>query len=357
MKNIRQIGFLLRQSMSYRRYLYWMIFILLVFLFIFSICSRGIHKDFLTNFSEDSNTSDNYFESLVVSLKYDDKEKYLVVGHESGKIDIWDAKKALSKREIKAHEHRANLIAFTSDGNSFFSNSYFETSTKLWSAKTGELLHSIPDTRGPVCATPSENIYLIANNEHIRFFDNERKLLFPEKYVSDGVVTAIAADNASEQIAIGTASGSIEIWQFSENKEEPSLRKISSVKPYDIGNWIVGLQFSSNGKNLYSVARSGSIDEWTVSTFEKRRSIGTVLKHIHSVAFLQASELLALGGTVDSVGVGASFVEVISLPTEISRMYIANTKLTVVEFIPPLALLIAAQYKSTKAFFFPPKPG
>ncbi|MGZ5008581.1 MAG: WD40 repeat domain-containing protein [Methylobacter sp.] len=349
--------FPLRQFKPYRRYFYWMIFILLISLSLLSIYSKGIHKDFLTNFSEDSKTSDNYFESLVVNLKYDDKEKYLVVGHESGKIDIWDAKEALSKREIKAHEHRANLITFTSDGNSFFSNSYFETSTKLWSAKTGELLHLIPDTRGPVCATPNENIYLIANNEYIRFFDNERKLLLPEKYVLGGVVTAMATDIASELIAIGTASGSIEVWQFSENKEKLSIRKISSVKPYDTGNWIVGLQFSSNGKNLYSVARSGSIDEWTIKTFEKRRSIGTPLKHINSVAFLQASELLALGGTVDNVGVGDSFVEVISLSTEKSSIYIANTKLTIVEFIPPLAKLIASQYKSTKVLSLPPSPG
>lgn len=148
-------------------------------LLVISGCTSSIHKDFMTNLIRDSRSNDGSFKNLIVSMSYDDKGKYLVVGHESGNIDIWDAKEPRSKREIKAHDYRANWITFTSDGNSFFSNSYFEKSTKLWSAKTGELLHSIPDTRGPVSTTSDESLYLVGQSSQIRIFDMGKRYCCP----------------------------------------------------------------------------------------------------------------------------------------------------------------------------------
>jgi WD40 repeat protein len=328
---------------------------LLIPLLLISACSSVIHKDFLQNFTKDSQETDGSFSSRVVTLKYNDKEKYLVVGHESGSIDIWDAKKARSKREIKAHEYRANQLAFSSDGNAFFSNSYFERSTKLWDARTGELLHSIPDMRGPVGATPNEQIYVIANSQHVRLFDYKRKLLLSEEYVCGGVVTALATDASSGQIAVGTASGTVEVWQFLENEGIPSLKMVSSANPYPIGDWVVGLQFSSSGNSLYSVARFGSIDEWvSKNRAMSRRSVPTILKHVHSAAFFgKKKELLALAGTEEKVGLGPGLVEVISLVTHESKTYRVNTNLAVVEFLPPLSSLIAAQSRSTKVYTLP----
>jgi WD40 repeat protein len=322
----------------------------LALLFIASGCSPSIHKDFIPNLIKDSRSNDGSFKNIVVSLAYDDKGKYLAVGHESGTIDIFDAKEALSKREIKAHDQRVNWITFASDGDTFFSNSYFETSTKLWSARTGQLLHSIPDTRGPVCATSDAGIYLVGQSSSIRIFDTKGKLLLPEKYESGGVVLVMAVDVASQQIAVGTASGTIEIWKFEKKDGRPTLQKMLSAKPYSTGDWVVGLQFSPAGSMLYSVARSGLVDEWTTRSLEKNRAISTTLKHIHSVAFLRDKGLLAIGGTEDKVGVGRGSVELISLTAETSTTYRANTNLPVVEFLPPLTTLIAAQSRSIEAY-------
>jgi len=336
--------------MNYRRPSFVKTLYILALILIGSGCSSGIHKDFILNLMKDSKSNDDSFKSLVVSLAYDDKRKYLLVGHESGNIDIWDAKEPQSKREIKAHDYRANWITFASDGNSFFSNSYFEKSTKLWSAKTGELLHSIPDTRGPVCSTSDENIYLVGQSSHVRIFDYERRVLLPEKYESSGVILAMAMDVASQQIAIGTGSGTIEIWTFLRSNGKPSLQKTLIAKPYSTGDWVVGLQFSPDGATLYSVARSGLVDEWTARSLERNRSISTTLKHIHSVAFFRSKEFLALGGTEDKVGVGGGSVELVSLTTGTSTTHRVNTNLPVVEFLPPLATLISVQSRSIEAY-------
>ncbi|TKB94369.1 MAG: WD40 repeat domain-containing protein [Nitrospira sp.] len=282
---------------------------------------------------------------------HNDQWKHLVVGHESGAIDIWDATEARSKRQVKAHDYRANLISFTLDGKLFFSNSYFEESTKLWSAKTGELLLTIPETRGPVCATPDDDIYLITTSDSstVRFFDLARKALLPETYTASGVVQTMAMDRESKQIAIGTASGTIEVWTFSRVGEQLNLKKTADAKPYSTGNWVVGLHFIPGGQRLYSVASSGVIDEWDSATLKKQRSLPATIR-IQSATFLQNTSLVALAGAVDKQGTQVGFVELISLSTGTANKFRANYNFPVIEFLPSLSSLMVAEYLSTQVY-------
>ena len=327
--------------------------ILLILLPFISACSTPVQKGFLQNFNKDSQESDGSFSNLIVNMKYDEKNNLLVVSHDSGSIDIWNTNKLQSKRVIKAHKYRANSLAF--DGKAFFSSSTFENSTKLWNTDTGELLQLIRDMTGPVSTTPSNQFYVIANSRHVRLFDAKQMLLLPEKYSCEGVITAIATDASSGLIAIGTESGTIEVWQYSEIKGVPAIKKVTSFKPYEIGDWVVGLQFSPVGKSLYAVTRFGSIDEWTSHTLEKRRSLPTTLKYVYSAAFSRDSNSLGLAGTEEKVGSGPGSIEVISLATGKSMAFHVNTNLAVVEFLPPISAFIAALNKSTGVFALPPE--
>jgi WD40 repeat protein len=347
------------QTMKNYRHLHFIFFIpLWVLLLSLSACTTNtdrnpnIHKDFLANFIKDSENSDGSFESSVRSLAYSEEGKYLLVGHESGSIDIWDTTQGHAKHTIQAHNYRdrVNSLTFTVDGKSFFSNSESEGVTQLWDVKTGKLLHSIPDTRGPVGITPNKNIYIIANTSELSFFDYSQMALLPEKYEVSGVITSLATDIRSGQIAIGTASGSIEIWKFSKDGTKLYFRKVSTTKPYSGSNWIVGLQFSPDGKSLYSVARFGFLDIWTAHALEKKQTISLPLKQIYKTAFYRDKDLLAVTGTTDDRGVGAGFVSLISPSTDIVKIYRVNTNSAVVEFISSLNLLIASQHKSTKIY-------
>ena len=313
-----------------------------------SACASNIHSEFPINVVNGSKNPEGSIEKQVVSLAYHERSKHLIVGYESGNIDIWDAKEARSKHEVKAHEYRANWISFTSDGSKFFSNSYFEPSTKLWSAKTGELFVTIPDTRGPVCATPDDDIYLIgtSHSSTTRFFDLARQTLLPDEYESSGVVETMAMDKASGRIAIGTASGTIEVWKFGRVDGKPILEWVAGAKPYATGNWVVGLLFSPGGDSLYSVARSGAVDEWTSVTMTKRRSIQTTLGAIHSSAFLPDKSLVVLAGASDKQGFRAGAVELISLSTGKSTQYRSTTNFPVAAFLPDLSSLIMTHFRS-----------
>jgi len=137
----------------------------------------------------------------------------------------------------------------------------------------------------------------------------------------------------------------------------PSIKKVSSFRPYEMGNWVVGLQFSAGGKALYSVSRFGSIDEWSSVNLEKQRSVPTILKYVYSTAFSQDGNLLGLAGTKEKVGAGAGSVEVISLVTGESSAFQINTNLAVVEFLPPVSSLIVSQNRSAGVFVLPHEPG
>lgn len=330
--------------------------ILLISLLILSACSTTVHKDFLQSLTSSQKT-DGSRPRVVVSLKYSEKEKTLLVGHESGDIEIWDATKAKSMHEIKAHGYRANSLAFSADGKAFFSNSYFENETKLWDVKSGELISSIPTTKGPVSVTSDSRFYIIASNAELRIFDYQNRALLPGKFkFSHDVVTAMAYDFSTDKVAVGTASGTIQILSFSVKEGKPNIEKISNANPYETGNWVVGLQFSDNGRSFYSVARFGSIDEWSTQPLKIKRSLPTGLKNIHAAAFMLDKGFLALSGTGEYVypKSGTGYLELISLTNAVNSTHKLTTNYPgPIEFLYPFSAVISAESYSMEMYPLP----
>ena len=329
--------------------------LILILLSFISACSTPVNKGFLQNFNRDSQLADSKFSNHIVSIKYSNKEKILLVSHESGKIDIWNTNSTKRKQEINAHKYSTDYLAFTSDEKSFFTSSVFENSTKLWDTGSGEMLHKIRDMAGPVGSTPSDDVYVIANSSsrYVRLFDTNKKLLLAEKYACEGVIKSLATHATAGLIAIGTESGTIELWKYSEAKGVPSMDKVSSFKPYGLGDWVIGLKFSTDGKSLYSVTRFGSIDEWSSSTLKKSGSLSTDLKYINSAAFSHNGNSLGLAGTEEKVGSGPGSVVVISLVTGSTKAFRVNTNLAVIEHLPSIFSYIAALNRSVGVFALP----
>ncbi len=316
---------------------------LMAFPLLISGCATTLHKDFLPNFIGDGRHKDSSFNNIVVSMLFHDDAKVLLVGRESGQIEIWNATEPYARRVINAHEHRASKLAFALDGQYFFSNSVFEKISKLWSVRTGELLFALPETRGPLCATNSRDLFLASQGSTFRVFDLEKKELLPGEFSSSGSIMSCAFDIASGNFAIGTASGTVEIWRFGVANGKPIPQRMRTAEAYAMGDWVLSLQFSANGSSLYSVTRTGKIDEWAVDSFEKVRAVPTPLRHVHSAAFSPDGQLLAIGGTVDRMGVGRGNIELITLRDGTSTTYHSNTNLPIVVFVQPGPSLVSAQ--------------
>lgn len=285
---------------------------------------------------------DGSFKSMVVSMQFDSRQQHLLIGRESGAVEIWDAKAARSKREVRAHELRPNRLRFSADGNLFFSNSYFERSTKIWRVATGDLVHEIPGTSGPVCETSTDGPYLVGQDSSVRLFDLKRKVLLPETYPVSGVLLSMAFEPSSRMVAVGTASGTIELWKVVDSNGRPILRKAAAENPYAIGVGVIGLRFSSDGQKLYSVSASAKIEHWDARSLKRLKSLPSSLKGVRAVAFHEGRELVAIAGMQDDAAVRDSVVELIDLPSGALTRFRANSSHPGIGFIPPASALLLA---------------
>jgi WD40 repeat protein len=329
--------------------------VLLLALSLLSACATSVHKDFLHNLTESQKTN-GASPRIVTSLAYNDKEKILLVGHESGNIEIWDATKAKTMREIKAHDYRVSLLSFSADGKAFFSNSMFEYNTTLWNVRTGELIYSMPHSKGPVCVSPDSRYYLVANSAELYFFDYENMVELPEMYqLSYEVIEFMASDPSANLVAVG-AGGVIHLLKFSMIHGKPHLEKIAQTNPPKVRSNIRGLLFSNNGNTLYSVTNRGNVDEWTTQPLKIKRSFPIVLKTVSDVAFLPSKGLLALSGNESQVWPGTDFgyVKVIPLDGRPPLSFKMTMKYPgQIEFVLPLSSILSAESYSMEVYALP----
>lgn len=296
----------------------------------------AVNPGFLQRYIKDRASADNSsMGSVVTKIAHSDTGKFLLLGHESGDIDIWDMKQVFHKRTIKAHGHRANLLAFSMDGSIFFSDSYFERETKVWNAQTGELLYTIPDTSGPVSGTADPNLVILASDSQLRILDMAAKSLLPEKYnFSSGVITSIAYHRLSNLAAIGTASGTIYMVKLVRVCDEIKLKLLG--KPTEASaSWVIGLGFSSDGSKLYSVGRFGAVSEWAVQGLKHIRRFPSEIKNGGEAVFSPENNLILFAGA----GNEDSFVEIISTASgKIETQKISG--MDQLGYIPSLSLAI-----------------
>ena len=330
-----------------KKFVVWFIvtslFLVMVVALLGHLKTPKIHPKFLDNFTVDIKKTSAGFENSVTSLAYDEKSRHLVIGRESGNIEIWDTTAENSKQIIpNAHENRVSQLLFTTDGQYFFSSSYFRDAVKFWDVRTNTLLYSIPEFLGPVIRTPAEDIYLVADTSAVYFFDAKNKSLILREFLASGVVDSFAIDEKTNLVAIGTSSGSIDLFEMLMIDGVPGLKKLGGIKPYRTGEWVIALHFSSDSKSLYSISRSGQIDEWKIPNFEKMRTLNTKAESIYEAKFLLDGKFLALVGAFNEEGApGEDFVEVISPSSGASVMKKMTTNFANIEYIPPLNQLMA----------------
>ncbi|HCS66275.1 MAG TPA: hypothetical protein DIW64_20620 [Cellvibrio sp.] len=332
--------------------------VILTTIFLYS-CTKDsgkiIHSEFLKTISKDIKEQKNDSIDSVVAIVYHEKSGNLAVGRESGKIDIWNSKNIDKKHVVHAFDTRANLITFTSDGGAFFSSSYFSNETKIFSTESGKVISIIPDTKGALVSFLYDDNYLISDSSSFYIYDYNRHALRPIRYEASGVIQSIDVNFNSKKIALGTASGSIDLWKISIADNEPTLDKIVESKPYATGEWVVGLQFSEDGNNLFSVSGKGRIDVWDSISLEGINSMSSELKSVTSVKFDAAKNLVAMGGKInlnpqyDDPDRGG-FAIVASLSSgKILRKH-KNLNTPIVEILTTANTLITAETRTLKSY-------
>ncbi|MBC9252555.1 hypothetical protein A9179_20005 [Pseudomonas alcaligenes] len=279
----------------------------------------------------------------VASIRFHSASKHLLVGMESGLVHIWDATQREARISLRAHPNRTDQLQFSRDGSSFFSNSYFDDVTRLWDSESGELLATIPDARGPVAPGPREALYLIAGaHGELLLYDLEQRQLLAGRYKSLDGVTALASSPRGDLVAVGNASGAIQLWQVTEQGGQLQLNLKQERKPYETGNWLLALGFSADGQSLISANRQGTVVEWSSADLSKRRDIPSTLKWLHQATFADGMPWLTLAGTLDPRGLKDGKIELIDLTRGEALRFSARSNFAVAEMVVPLQLGLIA---------------
>jgi WD40 repeat protein len=293
-----------------------------------------IHPDFVQTFIDVNRGSDDRAATVV----FDPQMRLLAVGRESGRLELWDARKAGERIVRNAHAVRTQHIAFGREDGIVLTNSVFDNSaieggkgTQIWDARSGDLLHTLKDmwAPGPIAAIPAGSLYLIGDSSELLLYDHSRRSIVGSRLRmdKDAQVTAIAADRKSGLIAVGTSNGDLVLMKIDTTRDGPQLAILRRASPYgqQARSDILALTLLDEGTRLISAARradeTGEVAEWDVATLAQRRTFPITLNTVNWASSTVGEPWLVLAGTESTRGK----VELVDLRNGVAWRYKANT--------------------------------
>ena len=338
-------------------YLLCIAVILLLLISRYAEFSKKIHFGVFNSYSQSSGQLRG-FARYVSSVRYDDINKKLFIGRETGQIDVWDMTKENAKLSVKGTQLRPQSIYLTKN-NEFFSSSSIDRSVKLWSATSGDLICALPGFHGPVVETYSKgwfakSLFVVAKTSDLYIFYRQDCQLDSQKTKTDGGVQSLGT--SGKLIAVGNSTGVIELFEIQERDKKYFLERVakaemsSHMSPKD---WVMGVHFSSDGRFLYAVSREGSVEEYEVPSLQSKRVISSALNAVFSTQFLPEENILALSGNLNKGGFGSGSVQILSLISGASILESSTVTTPQIDFVPSLKKLLLVENRSTKLLDFP----
>jgi WD40 repeat protein len=308
--------------------------------------ASNVHPEFIQNLNNQLSNSQST--DRISSMAYDTKNDFFLIGHESGAVDIWDAKQANARREVKAHNMRTSRLNFSSDGRVFFSSSPFDDVTHVWDTASGALVHSIEGSRGPVVETSDPTLFIVGSDSGLRIFNLSTNQVLPGSYRQVGdSVTALAYDMPTDQLAIGTASGEVAIWKLLK-APELKLERVAVTHPYTVGNWVKAVQFFDSGRSVYSLPQRGNLDEWSLPRLEHLRSREISLGFVGASVFMPDRGRLAMAGyRKGDKDAAATFLEIFNLNDgQESLLDLQDRGTGALVYLPSLSSIVGSSHSS-----------
>lgn len=290
----------------------------------------------------------------VAGVAFDSKLHMLVVGRESGRVEFWNTYSPGTRFVHEAHMARAEFIAFGQEDGIVLTGSPFDndklqpgSGPHIWDAVTGELLVVLSGfwAPGPMVASPIKGLYVIADSDSLRLYYHRQRKLVGDTYTleSDAQVTAIASDEKSGLIAVGSSSGELQLLRLNIEADQPYFKRVRQIAPYgkEMRLDVLTLKSLQEGKRLVSVGwlpealrehSQAEISEWDTDTFQRQRTYPFSLQTINWAAAVPNEPWLILAGLESSRGK----IELMNLQTGIAWRYKANTSHPRAVLLPPV---------------------
>jgi hypothetical protein len=301
------------------------------------------------------------------AVAYDPQMKILAVGRESGRLELWDARKVDSRIARDAHTVRIDHIAFgaedgivlTSSAGSTVMNLDPHGMPKVWSARSGELLVALPGEwhGGPLAASPVRGFYLIASSNELRLYDHAKRSVVGTALTLQGQVTALASDKTSGLIAVGSSSGELLLLKLDIAGPIPRLDVVSRTSTYHLESRtdVLAVMLRDDGKRLVTVnwlpeaqrqvhspaiaGEQAEIVQWNTQDWRRERTFPLTLQTVHWASYTPGEPWLVLAGNQSTRG----RIELIDLQGGEAWRYKANTSHPVATLLPEIRTGIILQ--------------
>lgn len=326
---------------------------------VLALCGcAGIHADFTQSFVDANRSLDDD----AWAAAYSPEMKLLAVGRDSGRLELWDARKPDARISVQAHELRTQGFAFgpadgivithSASGNIQIGDLVqLENGPKVWDARSGKLLHAFrePDWQpGAVSATPLRGLYLLSSSDELRIYDHASGTLAgqPLRLQQDGSVTCLDWDQTSGLIAAGTSKGVVLLLKLHRDEAGPRLEIVDrrtlpgsgarndllAVMLLDDGTRLVTVQHSPQRAQalrdtvppLYRSLQHETV-RWNLAGWQREHVYSSSLVGVHQAGFTRGEDWLMLAGVAGGTARIEGKIELLDLRSGVAWLYKANT--------------------------------
>lgn len=288
-------------------------------------------------------TLDGHYGSIT-AVAFSPDSKQLATGSADKIVQLWDVGQQAPKRTLSGHEKAIGAVVFSPDGTALATTGW-DRSTRLWEVATGEQKRAWPMTESyafVLAFTDNRSVIRHSWGGGMSFADpvnNRSEISNPRDYdVAAGTLNCLALSPDQKHLAMtlsrtvsirelathkdrvvcsqeppqatahclavafspdgrmlagGTRGGSVRIWDLTNNRELPALRRSSPARIAGIAPMsVVTLQFHPSGKAVAGGMADGTVVVWDVAT---GRELATLQQPdvVYAMAFARDGQLLA----------------------------------------------------------------
>lgn len=283
--------------------------------------SARIDPGFAQNFVDLNRRMDDH----ATAVAYDPRLRILAVGRDSGRLELWDARRTDARVAVQAHAVRIEHIAFGADDGIVLTTSVGsnmmgldpEGVPKVWDARSGALLLALPGEwiGGPLVALPASGFYLLSSSDELRIYDHARRAVAGEALKVHGGVTALGVDKVSGLVAVGTSSGELLLLKLDVADAAPRLDVVSRTSTHGLESRtdVLAVLLQDEGRRLVTVnwlprdrrvdppshiaGQQAEIVQWNTRDWRRERTYPYSLQTVHWASYTPGEKWLALAGS------------------------------------------------------------
>ncbi|WP_407352126.1 hypothetical protein [Luteimonas sp. R10] len=294
------------------------------------------------------------------AVAYDPQLKVLAVGRESGRLELWDARRTDARIVRAAHAVRIEHIVFgpedgivlTSSAGSTVMNLDPHGMPKVWDARSGELLLALPGEwiGGPLAASPVPGFYLVASDDELRLYEHAKRAVVGQALRFRGSVTALGTDKPSGLVAVGTSSGELALLKLDVAGGVPRLDIVRQTSTHGLEprTDVLAVMLRDEGRRLVTAhwlprarrqdqpakiaGQQAEVVQWNTQDWRRERMFPITLQAVHWASYTPGEPWLVLAGSESTRG----RIELVDLQGGEAWRYKANTSHPVAVLLPEI---------------------